>query len=566
MLNNISFLFFATSRFDSKEEELKWWKNDALDARSTLKTMGGRLDEYMESSKELEREMEIELTAANNNTRDAQVRSEKLKGDVDEWKGKYQRALSDHNKTLAELNRELSTLRESHNAYKAKLRDMELDNDELENAERMVASSLTDMESRYNRAIERTAMLEEELVAKTKLEEENQRLKDELQEVKEELAVWQERIGSSRPATRTSTEMHSVRSGRSSVDIDRALYQRPSSRAGTHERTSSRTGFISPLQTVPSSSSGASAPPSSAQRRTLLTQRASLAASTHARRDSSDVRQVQSDGLTSSPSSGHLRARQSIGLSRSTASGAVPSRRSTLAPSSKGQQGASMKRMAGLLQNLRDLQATVQSATRTAPPDGGASAIPRPASRMSSSIGPKDGSPVVATPRRSVIGRSEEQSTPSAIPIPANGLSRSTSQRPPSRLSMPASSNGYIPPSVRAQTPNLEHYNGSLDFLDQDPAQTQTQYKRRSHLSTLASSTSINAQSSMGGGASQFSTSTRPRGSTLSIHNPMGAASRREDPLRKTIQPRTGKPAPPPVSLRQTINRPRSSSVGSNNG
>ena len=58
---------------------------------------------------------------------------------------------------------------------------MELDNDELENAERMVASSLNDMESRYNKAIERTAMLEEELVEKSRLEEENQRLKDELQ-------------------------------------------------------------------------------------------------------------------------------------------------------------------------------------------------------------------------------------------------------------------------------------------------------------------------------------------------------------------------------------------------
>lgn len=36
------------------------------------------------------------------------------------------------------MNREVSTLRESHNIYKSKLRDMELDNDELENAERWV--------------------------------------------------------------------------------------------------------------------------------------------------------------------------------------------------------------------------------------------------------------------------------------------------------------------------------------------------------------------------------------------------------------------------------------------
>lgn len=34
------------------------------------------------------------------------------------------------------MSRELSQFRDSHNIYKAKLRDMELDNDELENAER----------------------------------------------------------------------------------------------------------------------------------------------------------------------------------------------------------------------------------------------------------------------------------------------------------------------------------------------------------------------------------------------------------------------------------------------
>ena len=36
------------------------------------------------------------------------------------------------------------------------------------------------METRYNKAVERTALLEEELLAKDQLEEENQRLKDEV--------------------------------------------------------------------------------------------------------------------------------------------------------------------------------------------------------------------------------------------------------------------------------------------------------------------------------------------------------------------------------------------------
>ena len=37
----------------------------------------------------------------------------------------------------------------------------------------MIASSLAEMESRYNKALERTVMLEEELVAKARLEDDN---------------------------------------------------------------------------------------------------------------------------------------------------------------------------------------------------------------------------------------------------------------------------------------------------------------------------------------------------------------------------------------------------------
>ena len=44
----------------------------------------------------------------------------------------------------------------------------------------MISGSLADMETRYNKAVERTALLEEELLAKDQLEEENQRLKDEV--------------------------------------------------------------------------------------------------------------------------------------------------------------------------------------------------------------------------------------------------------------------------------------------------------------------------------------------------------------------------------------------------
>ena len=78
------------------------------------------------------------------------------------------------------MQRELESLRTSEKKVRGQLRDMELDNDDLERSEREKDSSLQDLENRYNKSLERIALLEEELVTKAQLEEEVQRLKDEL--------------------------------------------------------------------------------------------------------------------------------------------------------------------------------------------------------------------------------------------------------------------------------------------------------------------------------------------------------------------------------------------------
>ena len=54
---------------------------------------------------------------------------------------------------------------------------------------RAISSTLEDTESRYNKAVERTALLEQELVDKARLEEELQRVKDELRDSIEENGV-----------------------------------------------------------------------------------------------------------------------------------------------------------------------------------------------------------------------------------------------------------------------------------------------------------------------------------------------------------------------------------------
>lgn len=99
---------------------------------------------------------------------------------VSSAQSKYQTSLLEHNKMLAETSKEISQLTESRNIYKNQLRDMELDNDELETAERMIRSSLADIETRYNQQMERTVLMEQELIEKNQLTEDNQRLRDEI--------------------------------------------------------------------------------------------------------------------------------------------------------------------------------------------------------------------------------------------------------------------------------------------------------------------------------------------------------------------------------------------------
>lgn len=498
---------------------MRFWKSRAKDLQDTLRDTEFTLKDFEESSKELEKEMDRELNSANSRASELQLRAEKLKGEVDDWKTKYQRTLADHNTTLQGLNKELSMLRESHNIYKNKLRDMELDNDELENAERMVASSLADMEGRYNKAIERTALLEEELVEKSRLEEENQRLKDELQEVNEELSVLRDRLASGHPSTRAETPVMASNKRFSTTDVA----QRPLSRLS--DRPPSRTTSHFSQATKAKSVIG----------------RTSVSA--HARRDSSDIRATmnESPSMVSSPSQTALRARQSL-------SGRPTSSRASRANATRG---SSMAKMAGLLQNLRDLQATVHTATRISQPDV-SSAIPRPSSRLSSSIGPS------STPRRYVEPRHDDTASPSSIPVPSSGLSRSRSERPSSRLSMAHASadsrRDYtsIPSSIRSQTPTFEH--ASLDFLEQDPAKL----RRRSQQTIM---------SSVGNTSLSASTVSRPRGSTVtSTSNPLRKSHAEEgslSALRKSINPRTGRPAPPPSFRTMTLTRQRSGSMDS---
>ena len=96
------------------------------------------------------------------------------------------------------LQKEITTLRDSSRALQLKLRDIEVANDDYERQARNTTSSMEDLDYKYNAAIERGVLLEEEIKGgdqeREQLRIENQRLRDELSDLKIETEIVQERL------------------------------------------------------------------------------------------------------------------------------------------------------------------------------------------------------------------------------------------------------------------------------------------------------------------------------------------------------------------------------------
>ncbi|GAA5880366.1 hypothetical protein JCM3774_006737 [Rhodotorula dairenensis] len=175
--------------FPSDEAAIAHYRSRCTTLQAQLAAAEQDILEFTESSKELQAELESELERMDKAEKGMRRELDETRNDKEEWKSKYTTALRDHTATITHMQRELETLRDTEKSLRTRIRDMELDNDDLEKSEREKDSSLQNLETRYNKALERIALLEEELVAKAQLEEQVQRLKDELRDVNEELVA-----------------------------------------------------------------------------------------------------------------------------------------------------------------------------------------------------------------------------------------------------------------------------------------------------------------------------------------------------------------------------------------
>ncbi|KAI1631098.1 NUDE protein [Biscogniauxia mediterranea] len=190
----------------SPEESLAWYKRQ-------YEQLADELAEFRESSHELEAELEKDLDAADKRQRDLQRKAESLQFEVDEWKEKCRKAKSEGNAAQNALEKEITTLRETNRSLQLKLRDIEVANDDFERQARNTTSTLEDMESKYNVALERTVMMEEEIKIgeqeREALRIEAQRLREELSDLKVEAEIMQDKIkkAENRHLSTISTDM-----------------------------------------------------------------------------------------------------------------------------------------------------------------------------------------------------------------------------------------------------------------------------------------------------------------------------------------------------------------------
>ncbi|ORZ28202.1 hypothetical protein BCR41DRAFT_344828 [Lobosporangium transversale] len=206
--------------FTNVEEELEYYKTHAKKMEEELADTKYQLEEFQQSSRELEEELEKEVESTERRYNEIRIRNDAMRQEIDEWKEKYHQSVKDSNAHINQLTRQLDILKQQTEMFIKKERALEQDNDDLERTERAIKWSLQELEIKYNAAVEKTVLLENEVASKNMLIEEVQRLKDELRDANVELAVMksnQANMGAAVANSGSSTSLSSYNGSTSSL-------------------------------------------------------------------------------------------------------------------------------------------------------------------------------------------------------------------------------------------------------------------------------------------------------------------------------------------------------------
>ncbi|KND03988.1 uncharacterized protein SPPG_01436 [Spizellomyces punctatus DAOM BR117] len=212
----------ASEDLDSTENQITQLREELQATKEELEDSKRMFDEFQQDSKDLEAELEREIEELRNG-------NAKLRKDYEDLKSKYASLQAQSNANINALQQELEQLRKTDADYRERIRNLEIQNSDIEQSFRVTSASADDFQSKYNQLMERTTLLEHELDGKAQLEEENQRLRDELRDTSMELSILKERAGVATPPgelrQRDNTEAASVPLG--TPDLQSTQIRRP---------------------------------------------------------------------------------------------------------------------------------------------------------------------------------------------------------------------------------------------------------------------------------------------------------------------------------------------------
>ncbi|KAJ5387164.1 Nuclear distribution protein nudE [Penicillium cosmopolitanum] len=183
---------------EKKQSSSSSYRDELAHYKAQYEQLEAELADFQVSSRELETELEKDIEASEKRERQLKEKVDTLRYEVEEWKTKYKQSKTEGNSAQNNLQKEITSLRDTNRTLQLKLRDIEVANDDYERQARNTTSSLEDMEYKHNSAIERGVLLEEEMregeQERESLRIQNQRLRDELTDLKVEAEIVQEKL------------------------------------------------------------------------------------------------------------------------------------------------------------------------------------------------------------------------------------------------------------------------------------------------------------------------------------------------------------------------------------
>ncbi|XP_066139793.1 nuclear distribution protein nudE-like 1-B isoform X1 [Euwallacea fornicatus] len=172
-------------KFASKDEEAKYWKSQAQEYKEELEQVQKEADEFMTDSKQLEKEYESTIDQNERKIKELTISNNRAQNDIDALRVKLEICY----KETTSQQTEIDSLKAEKQQLLRKIIELEKCNDDLERSRRIIEETMAGFEQELNSALEKNALLANEVDEKECLKEKLQRMADEMRDLKQEVTV-----------------------------------------------------------------------------------------------------------------------------------------------------------------------------------------------------------------------------------------------------------------------------------------------------------------------------------------------------------------------------------------